>query len=335
MISWLRKYFIPHEENSHRPHFLRNYNIRMILVIILFLEIFSFLIPTLNYVSRFASENMAAVLPGVLSSLTNEERQAEKLPTLATNDLLTKAAEMKAQDMATNGYFAHTSPDGKSPWYWFHQVEYNYKYAGENLAINFTDSKDVTNAWMASPTHRENIMKGKYTEIGTGIATGIFEGRQTIFVAQLYGSQIEEKPIVKNEEQNTIVKKEKPVVTETKTFPKVLGTETTEEENTKLATEVKEETVKSVVTEEEPTFMQKLLTSPHNTTNIILIVVFGIVLLSLLLNIFIKIKHHHPDLVTNGLLILVIIGAFFVANNFLSKNRMVILDTFNFSSEQQ
>ena len=62
---------------------------------------------------------------------------------------------MKAQDMATLGYFAHVSPDGKTPWYWIEKVGYDYQYAGENLAINFSDSKDVTNAWMASPLHKE------------------------------------------------------------------------------------------------------------------------------------------------------------------------------------
>lgn len=109
---------------------------------------------------------------------------------------------MKAQDMATKGYFAHTSPEGKkTPWYWLKQVGYQYQYAGENLAINFTDSKDVTNAWMNSPTHKANIVKDKYTEVGTGIATGLYEGRETVFVAQVYAN-----PIVKEVEQPKTVK---------------------------------------------------------------------------------------------------------------------------------
>jgi len=32
---------------------------------------------------------------------------------LTVSPLLTEAAQMKANDMATNGYFAHTSPTGK------------------------------------------------------------------------------------------------------------------------------------------------------------------------------------------------------------------------------
>ncbi|MEX2028945.1 MAG: CAP domain-containing protein, partial [Candidatus Paceibacterota bacterium] len=182
MFSWLKKHFIPHEDNNHRPHILRKNNVRSIIVVVLFLELVVFLIPTLGRIN--ITEQMAAVLPAVLSILTNEERQAQNLQTLTVNPILNQAAEMKANDMVTYGYFAHVSPDGKTPWYWLEQVGYQYQYAGENLAVDFSDSKDVTNAWMASPSHRENIVKGNYTEMGTGVAYGVFQGRTTIFVAQ-------------------------------------------------------------------------------------------------------------------------------------------------------
>ena len=38
--------------------------------------------------------------------------------------------------MAKNEYFAHTSPTGITPWYWLSQVDYNFIYAGENLAVD-------------------------------------------------------------------------------------------------------------------------------------------------------------------------------------------------------
>ncbi|KKP75604.1 MAG: hypothetical protein UR72_C0004G0062 [Parcubacteria group bacterium GW2011_GWC1_35_21] len=158
MISWLKKHFIPHQGNDHRPHILRNCNIKNILILVILLEIFTFLIPTFTYINR--TGGMAAVISAVLANLTNEERQAQNLQTLAVSPILNKAAEMKATDMATKSYFAHTSPEGKTPWFWLDQVGYKYQYAGENLAINFSDSKDVTNAWMASPTHKANIVKG-------------------------------------------------------------------------------------------------------------------------------------------------------------------------------
>jgi hypothetical protein len=95
---------------------------------------------------------------------------------------------MKAQHMANNEYFAHYSPDGVSPWYWFNEVSYNFVHAGENLAIHFTDSGDVVEAWMESPTHRANIMNGNYAEIGVGTAEGTYEGYPTVYVVQLFGT---------------------------------------------------------------------------------------------------------------------------------------------------
>ena len=113
MFSWLKKHFIPHEGNEHRPHILRGDSTRYIVALIIFFEVFSFVIPTLTHLNT--TGNMAAVLPAVLASLTNEERKTQNLATLTINPILNKAAEMKAKDMATNSYFAHTSPDGKNP----------------------------------------------------------------------------------------------------------------------------------------------------------------------------------------------------------------------------
>jgi len=260
---------------------------------------------------------MAAVLPGVLASLTNEERQAQKLPTLKVSAVLNKAATMKAEDMATKRYFAHTSPDGKSPWYWLKLVGYKYQYAGENLAINFNDSEDVTEAWMNSPTHKANIVKGNYTEIGTGIARGVYEGHDTVFVAQVYANPMPSKTKVQNVANKEIPKNE---IAETPV--NVLGEE--------VVVDTESVPVKET---QEPTFLQKLVASPRNTTNIILYVVFAIILFTLILYIFIKMRDHHIDLITNGLMMLAVILAIFIVNSYLSNYDMVLLDSFNYSSE--
>ena len=73
-----------------------------------------------------------------------------------------------------------------------------------------------------------------------------------------------------------------------------------------------------------PTFWQKMLASPRNTTNVILDIIFGIIAIALLLYIFIKMRNHHKDLITNGLIVLAIIGAIFVANYYFSYRNMVI-----------
>ncbi len=131
---------------------------------------------------------VSTVLPAVVIDLTNKERSQYEIAPLVRNEVLDKAAQLKAEHMAKNEYFAHYSPTGVSPWYWFDQVGYVYAHAGENLAIHFTDSTEVVNAWMKSPTHRQNIVGPQYTEIGVGTAKGTFEGYDTVYVVQLFGA---------------------------------------------------------------------------------------------------------------------------------------------------
>lgn len=118
---------------------------------------------------------------------TNKIRLENKLPILINNIKLDQAAQLKAKDMIENDYFAHTSPKGLTPWYWFKKVEYNYTLAGENLAINFIDQSNIIKAWMKSPLHRANILNKNYTEIGISAIKGLYQGKETIFVVQLFG----------------------------------------------------------------------------------------------------------------------------------------------------
>lgn len=121
--------------------------------------------------------------------LVNKERLSQGLTVLSENTVLDAAARDKAQDMIKNDYFAHTSPDGKSSWYWFEKNGYDYKFAGENLAINFTNAESQQDAWMKSATHRKNILNPSYKEIGVAVAKGKIDGTSTTLVVQLFGSQ--------------------------------------------------------------------------------------------------------------------------------------------------
>jgi hypothetical protein len=131
---------------------------------------------------------VSTVLPAVVVNLTNQERADSAAAPLQRSATLDYAASLKAQHMADNEYFSHFSPSGVSPWYWFNQADYVFAHAGENLAIHFTDSSEVVEAWMKSPAHRENIVNGVYTEIGVGTAKGTFEGYDTVYVVQLFGT---------------------------------------------------------------------------------------------------------------------------------------------------
>lgn len=130
----------------------------------------------------------AAVLNSDIVAFTNIERARNELNSLTENSVLNAAAQAKANDMAAKGYFSHTGPGGELPWSWFVAAGYDYRYAGENLAVRFSDSREVVNAWMASPTHKANIVKSQYTEIGIGVADGTYQGQPVTFVVQFFAT---------------------------------------------------------------------------------------------------------------------------------------------------
>ncbi len=185
LLERLKHHIIPSEHNAYHPHFLRRSWLVFFFALILVAE--GFLIT--NLVARQSSETfLAAVVPGEILALTNTERQQNNLGALTENSELDQAAQAKAEDMATKGYFSHISPSGETPWTWIEDAGYSYHYAGENLATQFVDSRAVVNAWMASPTHRANLLGPQYTNIGIGVAQGIYQGQPTIFVVQFFAS---------------------------------------------------------------------------------------------------------------------------------------------------
>lgn len=186
MKKRLKKYLIPHKENDYMPHLLRPKAIAFVCLIAVVAEA-AFLFGS-TYIAPH-SKLFGIVVANALVDETNQSRMVNSVPTLHENPLLDAAAEQKANDMVTNNYFAHTSPAGLTPWYWFQQVGYNFDYAGENLAVNFSDSQDVTNAWMNSPEHRENILDANYTDIGMAVAQGTFQGRPATYVVELFGTE--------------------------------------------------------------------------------------------------------------------------------------------------
>lgn len=148
----------------------------------------------------------ANISPESIIELTNAERQKLGLSPLAENKLLSEAARQKAADMFVFNYWAHVSPSGRTPWAFFTDVGYKYQFAGENLARDFRDPQSVFQAWMDSPSHRENVVNSKYQEIGVAVVDGTLQGAETTLVIQLFGT-----PYITNEKT---ANKPKPVAEE-------------------------------------------------------------------------------------------------------------------------
>lgn len=185
LTSKLRHWFTPHAGNNFRARLLHNSGIFAIIAIILTGNVFLRLLDSTNlHILGFTS----TVTIDEVVRATNEERVAKGLKTLSYNEKLADAARRKAANMFAENYWAHNSPSGKSPWVWFKDAGYNYVFAGENLAKDFGDTGRMMSAWMASPTHRDNIINPKYAEMGLAVVPGTIQGQETVLVVQLFGS---------------------------------------------------------------------------------------------------------------------------------------------------
>lgn len=183
MAHHVIEHIVPTPDNSFVPRILKDQALWAMLGVSIALLGFSQFLRTTDYLNINAE-----VYPTMLVQMTNQDRIASGMRPLAVSPTLERAAYLKVQDMVANNYFAHTSPAGVSPWYWFREVGYTFRFAGENLAVNFTESTDVQQAWLNSPAHRANVLNPNFTEMGIATAYGRYKGVNTAYVVELFGT---------------------------------------------------------------------------------------------------------------------------------------------------
>jgi uncharacterized protein YkwD len=213
----IHRFFIPHEENDYHAHSLHTGMLSGYLFVAVLLVFVSKNVPQFSNVLGVATD----ISISKLVTLTNEERAKIGLPALRVNTQLSVSAEKKAEDMFAKDYWSHFGPHGESPWDFIKQSGYQYEFAGENLAKNFLFSQNVVDAWMNSPTHKENIIKKEYSEVGYAVKNGVLNGEETTLVVQMFGT-----PLVKQTEQvekPIEIKKEAPVIVQSEKQPAILG----------------------------------------------------------------------------------------------------------------
>jgi hypothetical protein len=359
MRKTLRKYFVPHEGNDHKPQILRPRSVVFVLVIALAIEgAFWFGATQLEPNSHL----YGIILANALVDETNQNRVANNVPPLTESPMLDEAAQEKADDMVANNYFAHTSPAGLSPWYWFEQVGYGFTYAGENLAVNFSDSQDVTNAWMNSTEHRENILNPEFTQIGMATATGTYEGHPAVYVVEEFGTPVPPappaeaplalinaagaegnpavanptvavanapakttaKPTPKKSTSTAIVAGDIVSTTSNPVFVSMAGIETSTVTSTPSTTNLAVVgTVGTVgpsvgepatIVPPESNSIQRAASDPRQIVDYVylaIIVLFG---LALGINIFVKIRIQHTQVIFGGMLVILVVGMLIVLN---------------------
>jgi hypothetical protein len=107
-----------------------------------------------------------------MNSLNAQRISLGKNP-LTINSNLSTAAYLHSKDMAENGYFSHTSLDGRSFSQRIVAAGYtNWTSLAENIAYSYgsPDATTIYNMWKNSPGHYANMI-GNFTDAGLGVYT--------------------------------------------------------------------------------------------------------------------------------------------------------------------
>lgn len=104
-----------------------------------------------------------------LYALINGFRREQQLSPLNVKRALEVSARAKLYDMQQRNYWTHQDPAGNPPWQFFTTAGYDYLYAGENIATNHNSPWAVFSQWEQSSTHRSEMLKPEYADMGLGI----------------------------------------------------------------------------------------------------------------------------------------------------------------------
>lgn len=180
--------FHPSYHNEHKPKLLHPESLLYFSLIVLasfsLLKAIRFFPGIEHSILGYASN----ITPEDVIIQTNKERTTNGMGGLILNEELSQAALAKGQDMFADQYWSHTAPDGTEPWYFIEKSGYSYKVAGENLARDFMNTSDMMQAWLASPTHRANLLNPRFQEIGIAVIDGRLNGFETTLVVQMFGT---------------------------------------------------------------------------------------------------------------------------------------------------
>lgn len=135
---------------------------------------------TTNYKSKYKNTEAEII------RLINKERTKAGVKKLKVSKSMKKYTILRSQDMSKEKYFGHSSPIYGRWANLLYSSEYRFSYAGENLAAGFTKAEHFVEAWMASPSHRKNILNPKFTKTSVTIIEGKSTNRYRTYATQWF-----------------------------------------------------------------------------------------------------------------------------------------------------
>lgn len=103
-------------------------------------------------------------------ALTNVARTAAGVPPVVVDPAVQRAAEVHSADQAAMGRMTHAGSDGSNAGDRLERAGYVWGTWAENVAAGQPGATDVTDAWLASPGHRVNMLNAAYEHIGVAVA---------------------------------------------------------------------------------------------------------------------------------------------------------------------
>jgi len=131
-----------------------------------------------------------------LLRLTNEHRVRADRPPLKVDPTLCDIARAHAREMIELGYFSHYSPRTGSAADRLRAGNVDFRMVGENLA-GCTSLDRAFQAWMDSPSHRQNVLRSEFDLVGVaGIQGGPYGNMYVIILVDMKPSQAESDQVI-------------------------------------------------------------------------------------------------------------------------------------------
>ena len=257
-LTW--DYIIPNKNNNYAPYALKPKRLFFYGVSALLVKVIVILVVASVPLVAFFNPDYIAQESKKIVVLTNTMRKDLNIAPLVENTKLTQAAMWKADDMAVKQYFSHIGPDGTKLSNWLKKAKYDYRFGGENLAVGFSTAENVMSAWYKSPSHYKNIIDPDFKEIGVGISVGNYNGYQTTFIAQYFGSRLNMNENL-DDQVNTTTTIEKKVATSTVQIDTSVNSDLSKEETKKDVLGEKQVTTEVNQVDEPSSVVEKVVKS--------------------------------------------------------------------------
>ena len=144
-----------------------------------------------RFIAGLAAAALVVFTPGLSHADTETERQIDTLlrevnmqralkgvGPLKLDKRLGAAARKHARHMAKRDFLDHRSPDGRGFRERISSEAYPWRAIAENISAGLSSPESTVDAWMTSPSHRDNMLNQDFNDAGIGYFRSTGEGKR-------------------------------------------------------------------------------------------------------------------------------------------------------------